>query len=105
MYVLAFGACGVLIGLQFMFHLPIKLFRPKRYYILRIVFEETGNERGKIKELFKVDHYVHLYVERSGEKLIYRATINTDKEFDSATLDGIMKNTPYILSIERGDDN
>ncbi len=105
LYLLAICACAILIGLQFIFHLPIKLFRAKRYYILRIVFEETGFERKMVKEIFKVEHYAHLHVERQGEKLLYRATVNTDKEFDSATLDEIMKNTPCILSIERGDDN
>ena len=105
LYILALVASALLIGLQFMFHTPIKLFQQKRFYILRIVFEETGNERSKIKELFKVDHYVHLFVERDNEKLIYRATLNTDKEFSSATLDKIMKEAPYIISIERGDDN
>lgn len=105
LYLVATAGCALLIALQFVFHAPFKFFQPKRYYILRIVFEETGNERAKIKELFKVDHYVHLFIERKEGKLIYRATVNTDKEFDSATLDEIMKATPYIQSIERGDDN
>ena len=105
LYLLATAGCAILIGLQVLFHAPLKIFRPKYYYVLKITFEETGSEREKIKELFKVDHYVHLFVERNNEKLLYKATINTDKEFDSKTLDQIMKDTPYILSIERGDDN
>lgn len=105
LYLLATAGCAILIGLQILFHAPLKIFRPKYYYVLKITFEETGSEREKVKELFKVDHYVHLFVERNNEKLLYKATINTDKEFDSKTLDQIMKDTPYILSIERGDDN
>ena len=46
-----------------------------------------------------------MFVERDGDKLIYKATVNTDKEFESAVLDEIMKSNPYIVSIERGDDN
>ena len=105
LYLVSVVGCGILIGLQFLFHSPLKIFKPKWHYVLRIVFEESDKEREQIKEIFKVDHYVHLLVERNGEKLLYRATINTDKEFDSATLDSIMKTTPYIISIERGDDN
>ena len=105
LYLLASAGCALLIILQILFHLPLKVFQPKRYYILRIVFEETGFEREKVKEIFKVDHYAHLFVERDGDKLVYKATVNTDKEFDSATLDDIMKNNQYIMSIERGDDN
>lgn len=105
LYLVAGAGCVLLIVLQILFHLPIKIFEPKRYYILKIVFEETGFEREKVKEIFKVDHYAHLFVERDGDKLIYKATVNTDKEFESAVLDEIMKSNPYIISIERGDDN
>ena len=97
--------CALLIGFQFVFHAPIKLFTPKRYYILRIVFEEKTNEREEIKKLFKIDHFVHLYVERKDDKLVYKATINTAHEFSSIVLDGIMKEYQFITAIERGDDN
>lgn len=105
MYILASVGCAILILLQIIFHLPLKIFRPKRYYVLRIVFEEENNERELVKNLFKVEHYAHLQVDRQGEKLIYKATVNTDVEFDSATIDEIMKTHKYIISIERGDDN
>ena len=105
MYIVAGVGCAVLIVLQILFHLPLKIFQSKRFYILRIVFEETENEREKIKEIFKVKHYAHLQIDRQGEKLLYKATVNTDVEFNSATLDEIMKDNPYIVSIERGDDD
>ena len=105
MYIVACVGCAVLILLQVLFHLPLKIFQSKRFYILRIVFEETENEREKIKEIFKVKHYAHLQIDRQGEKLLYKATVNTDVEFNSATLDAIMKSNPYIVSIERGDDD
>ena len=105
MYILASVGCAILILLQIIFHLPLKIFRPKRYYVLRIVFEEENNERELVKNLFKVEHYAHLQVDRQDEKLLYKATVNTDVEFDSATIDEIMKTHKYIISIERGDDN
>ena len=105
LYLVAVLACALLIGFQFVFHAPIKLFTPKRYYILRIVFEEKTNEREEIKKLFKIDHFVHLYVERKEDKLVYKATINTAHEFSSIVLDGIMKEYQFITAIERGDDN
>ena len=105
LYLVAILGCILLIVLQFVFHAPIKLFAPKRYYTLRIVFEEKNTEREEIKKLFKINHFVHLFVERKEEKLVYRATINTAHEFSSTVLDGIMKSYPFILAIERGDDN
>lgn len=105
MYILAGAGCAFLIVLQLIFHLPLKIFLPKRYYILKIHFIETNNERELIKEIFKVKHYAHLQVERSGDKLIYNVTVNTDVEFDSAALDEIMKTNDFIVAIERGDDD
>ena len=46
-----------------------------------------------------------MQVERSGDKLTYNVTVNTDVEFDSATLDEIMKTNDFIVAIERGDDD
>ena len=77
----------------------------KRFYTLKITFTEDDDERDKVKKLFSVAHYNHLTVERLGDKLLYKATIFTDKEFDSKTLDEIMKNNKYIITIERGDED
>ena len=104
LYILASAGCGLLIILQVVFHTPLKIFRPKRFYSLKITFIETDDEREKVKSLFCVEHYNHLIVERITDKLLYKATIFTDKEFDSITLDKIMKNNKYIISIERGDE-
>ena len=105
LYILACAGCFLLIILQLVLHTPFKIFRSKRFYVLKITFIEETNERQKIKELFKVQHYNHLVVERIDDKLLYKATIFTDKEFDSATLDNIMKTNKYIIAIERGDED
>ena len=105
LYILASAGCALLIILQVVFHIPVKIFMPKRFYTLKITFIETDDERAKIKEIFKVQHYNHLVVERIDDKLLYKATIFTDKEFDSITLDSIMKTNEYIIAIERGDED
>ena len=105
LYILASAGCALLITLQLIFHTPIKLFSPKRFYTLKITFIEETDERKTVKELFSVKHYNHLTIERLEQKLLYKATIFTDKEFDSKTLDNIMKNNKYIIAIERGDED
>ena len=105
LYILASAGCALLIILQLVFHTPLKIFRPKRFYSLKITFSAETDERAKVKELFCVEHYNHLVVERIGDKLLYKATIFTDKEFDSKTLDDIMKTNKYIIAIERGDED
>ena len=105
LYILAAGASLVLIGSQILLHMPWKIFKMKKAYTLKIVFEDCEGSREKIKELFGFEVYVRLLLERQGEKLIYKATIHTEKEYRSEFLEKVLKEHPYILSIERTDDN
>ncbi len=105
LYILAAGASLILIGAQFLLHMPWKVFKIKKAYTLKIVFEDCEGSREKIKELFGFEVYVRLLLERQGEKLVYKATINTEKEYRSEFLENALKDHPYILSIERTDDN
>ena len=58
-----------------------------------------------IKELFDIDRYNRLVVEREGDELVYQAILDTDIEYSSTQLDEIMKSHKFIRSIERYDDN
>ena len=66
---------------------------------------QKTNEREQIKELFDIDRYNRLIVERQEEELIYQAILETDEEYSSAQVDEIMKSHRFIRSIERCDDN
>ncbi|MBQ8320278.1 MAG: MgtC/SapB family protein [Clostridia bacterium] len=105
LYLVAVGASVVLIGVQFLLHMPWRIFKMKKSYTLKIVFEDCEGSREKIKEMFGFEVYVKLLLERQGERLVYRATINTEKEYRSEFLEKALKENPYILSIERTDDN
>lgn len=77
----------------------------KKAYTLKVVFEDCEGSREKIKELFGFEVYVRLLLERRDDKLVYMATIHTEKEYRSEFLEKALKEHPYILSIERTDDN
>ena len=104
-YVLAIGAALLMVGSQWLLHRKWKIFQQKRYFSINIVFKQTCDEREKIKAIFDIDRYNRLILTRDGDSLIYHATLNTDVEYSSSQLDEIMKNNPFIHSLERCDDN
>ncbi len=105
LYILAVGASLILILVQVILHLPIKAFKMKKGFMLKIVFEETLDEREKVKEMFEIDRFTRLFMKTEGDKILIHATLNTDREFDSAHLAMALRTCPFILSVERCDDN
>lgn len=103
LYIVAILAAFALIVIQWFLH--IKLFRHKKVYSIKIVFLQREDERERVKEMFDIQRYYKLVVERDGDKLIYQATIHTDTEYSSSDLDEIMKKNDYIVSVERCDEN
>lgn len=104
LWLMAILATGILILIQWFLHR--KMFKHKKLYSIKIVFEQITNEREQIKELFDIERYNKLVVERAedGDKLIYQAILETDAEYSSKQLDEIMKEYKYIRSIERCDE-
>lgn len=104
LYIVAAGATIVLIAVQCFLHL--KPFRPRRFYSINIKFRHAENANEKIKEIFSVTRFNHLVINRGENGVtVYSATLNTDKEFSSGTLEKILEENEFILSVERCDDN
>ena len=105
LYFVAIGATGLLIFFQWLFHRNWKIFKHKKHYIVRIVFEQKTDEREQIKHLFETDRYNSLVIDREGDKLVYRAKLYTDIEYSSSQLNEIIEKHPFIYTLEREDDN
>ena len=90
---------------QCIFHLNFRIFRSKKYYSVKIEFLHTGDENLKIKEIFGTDRFNHLVLKREEGRVVYSATLNTDKEFSSTKLNEIMSENDFICSIERCDND
>ncbi len=103
MYVVAIGVTAILIIIQCIFHLNCPVFRSKQYYTVKIEFLQTGDENIRIKEIFGTDRFNQLVLLRKEDRIVYSATLNTDKEFSSTRLNEIMTENPFICSIERCD--
>ena len=105
MYIFATGGTVILIFIQCLLHLNIKPFRAKQHYKIKISFINTTNESLVIKQIFEVKNFNSLTIERTGDNLLYHAMLNTDKEYSSQLLNKIMETHPFILTLERCDDN
>lgn len=105
MWTLAIGSTAILIIAQCIFHLNVRIFKSKRYYSIKIEFLQVSDENKKIKEIFGTDRFNELIIKREGTKVVYSATLNTDKEFSSTALNAIISDNPFILSIERCDND
>lgn len=104
LYIVAVGATIILIVIQCVFHIPCRLFRSKHYYQVRICFQNTDDENVKVKELFEVQHFNRLSIVRKDDLTLYQAVLKTDKEYSSQRLNEIMRDNPFIVSVERCDD-
>ena len=62
------------------------------------------NENNIIKEIFDVTRFNNLIIERKDGELIYSASLNTEKELSSTALSEIIQNNPFIISLERYED-
>ena len=105
LYYVALGSTVIIIFIQFIFHINRGPFRTKKYYQINICFKNTDDENTKVKAIFGVTLFNSLTIERKENGTVYHALLNTDKEFSSQTLNAIMEQNPYILTIERCDDN
>ena len=102
LWIVATLATVILIFTQWLLHR--KIFRSKKLFSIKIVFMQITDERERIKQIFDIDRYNRLVVNREGDDLIYHAILVTADEYSSTQLDEIMKHNKYILSIERCDE-
>ena len=104
LYIIAIGATLLIMLVQLVFHSNIKIFRRKRSYSVKIEFLQTQDENMIIKGIFGTDRFNRLVIKREGDKVVYSAMLNTEKEFPSSRLNEIIAENPFVLAIERCDN-
>lgn len=105
LYILAIAGATLMILIQCVLHMPYSIFRAKKFYSVKIEFLHTGDENIKIKEIFGTDRFNHLVLKREENRVVYSATLTTDKEFSSSKLNEIMEENPFICLLERCDND
>lgn len=103
MYLVAVGTTVTLILVQCFLHLDLNLFRSRRSYHFRINFTDDGT-LTELKNLFSTEHFHSLIMKRTPDGITYQASVFTEKEISSEQMKSILHENPYILSIERCDE-
>ena len=104
MYTLAVGSTIILLTAQFIFRLKIPPFKTKKSFSINIKFRQENEANRRIKEIFGVDRFNHLIIERHDNCIIYSALLHTEKELSSTQLNTIICSNDFIYSIERCDN-
>lgn len=104
MYIVAVGSTIILIGAQCIFRLKIPPFKSKKSFSIKIKFKQEHEANKQIKEIFEIDRFNHLIIERYDNLIIYSATLNTQRELSSTQLNNIICENDFIFSIERCDN-
>lgn len=114
LWIVAIGATALIVGIQFLTHSKLKLFRVKRLYTFKIRFGNEDNAAQKIKEIFGVDRFNDLVITRRYNNVViareegesyYSAVLKSSKELSSVQLNEIMMQYPFIDAIERCDED
>ena len=104
MYILAVGATLILLTAQMIFRLKVPPFKSKKSFSINIKFRQQNGENKLVKEIFGVDRFNHLIIERHDSCIIYSALLHTEKELSSTQLNNIICSNDFIYSIERCDN-
>ena len=101
MYIVAAGATVLIILVQCLLHIKCGFFHNKLYSQIKLVFVDGEAVFDKLKEAFGVKEFVEISAARKGEDLHYTAVIKTDKIYGDEFISELLKNNPFILSVER----
>lgn len=104
MYILGCVATILVILIQCFMHLPLKIFKSKRYMQLKICFENSTNENEIVKELFKVDIFTKVKAVKENDKVLFTVVLTTDKIYQDTYIHSVLVENPFIRSIERVED-
>ncbi len=104
LYIIAIATAAILISFQFMLHTKKGVFSSKKLYRLNISFREKGDEAAIVKRVFDVEHFYRFHVNRTGDSVICEVTLFTESGYSSEQLNQYMKEYPFIISIQRVDE-
>lgn len=103
MYWLALGASAAIVFIQCILHLPLKLFKMKRYTQIKIEFTANGDESEKIKQLFDAVKFTRVAYSHRGGDIFCSAVITTGNDYSAEFLQRVLSENPFVISLERSE--
>lgn len=105
LYVVAIGSSGILIIFQLIMHTKAKFLRSKHFLTINVIYKVLdGTESDKIKKIFCVSSFSKILAKNVDGIITYNVIINTDHLITYSEILRVLKENPYILSIEREDN-
>ncbi|MDE6441700.1 MAG: MgtC/SapB family protein [Clostridia bacterium] len=102
MYFVSLGATAIVIAVQFIFHIPLNIFKDKYYNEIKVTFKSpTDDCPDVIKKLFDIKTFSEFRAKKQDDEIIYYAVINTKKQIDAAFIYNAINDYPFVISIEK----
>lgn len=102
MYYVALGATVLIVLIQLFLHLPLRLFKDKHYNEIKITFKSDEEDCPQIiKKLFDITSFTEFKATRVEEDIIYMAVIHTRKQIDASFILSVLKDYPFVISLEK----
>ena len=103
LYVVAIVATVFLILIHFCLHRFV--FKSKKNYDIKVIFESTNKEDEMVREIFGVEKYKKLIIENKGEVLTYNVILNISEGYSLDRINQIIKENSFIKQIEFSIEN
>ncbi len=104
LYIVAIASAALLILFQFLLHTKKGIFSHKKSYRLNLSFRLENDEAEILKNLFEVEHFYRFQSSRHEKGIVCEVTLFTDKGYSSEQLNAYMKEYPFIISMQRIDE-
>ena len=102
MYFVAIGATILVVLIQLFLHLPLRLFQDRHYNEIKITFKSDTDEYiNIIKQLFEIKYFTEFKATRVDGDIIYLAVIHTRKQIAASFILNILKDHPFVISLEK----
>lgn len=104
MYIVAVASTVIIIAVQCVMHINHGIFKAKQYVRLRVAFINKNDESETVRNVFAVERYLQIESKKQGDDILFSVVLRTDKVPDDQFILNTLQEYPFILSIERIDD-
>lgn len=105
MYIVAACSTVLIIAVQCIMHINYGLFKNKRYVRLKVDFINKTDESETVRTVFAAERYLQIESKKQDDDIIFSVVLRTDKVPDDKFILSTLQEYPFILSIERIDDD
>lgn len=103
LYYISLGATVLIICIQLFLHLPLKIFKDKRYVEITVLFNSVDGGTDTIKSVFNITHFNEFKADRTDGEIVYRAVFHTKQPIEADFISKVIAENPFIISIQKSE--